>query len=77
MIEFGISKRTAIRDIEALEEIGAPITVDKGRYGGYHVLRKNSLPPVYFNQNEWYSLFLTLQLFKNLNDTPFDQSYSE
>ena len=77
VIAFGISKRTAIRDIEALEEIGAPITVDKGRYGGYHVLKNNSLPPVYFNQNEWYSLFLTLQLFKNLNDTPFDHSYSE
>lgn len=77
VIEFGISKRTAIRDVESLEELGAPITVDKGRYGGYHVLKNNSLPPVYFNQNEWYSLFLTLQLFKNLNDTPFDQSYSE
>ncbi|MGX7024858.1 helix-turn-helix transcriptional regulator [Vagococcus hydrophili] len=75
--EFDISKRTALRDIEALEEIGAPITVDKGRYGGYQVLKNSSLPPVYFNQNEWYSLFLALQLFKHLNDNPFDQSYTD
>lgn len=75
MTEFSISKRTALRDISDLENLGAPITVDKGRFGGYHVIKNNSLPPLYLNQNEWHSLFLVLQLFKQMEQSPFKTSY--
>lgn len=77
MSQFSISKRTALRDITDLEALGAPIYVDKGRFGGYHILNDSSLPPLYLNQNEWHSLFLALQLFKTLNQTPFNHSYLE
>ena len=33
--EFQISKRTALRDIATLEEIGVPLYAEHGRYGGY------------------------------------------
>lgn len=45
MQEFHISKRTALRDISSLEEIGAPIYAEYGRYGGYHLLNQMTLPP--------------------------------
>lgn len=77
MTEFSISKRTALRDIADLESLGAPITVDKGRFGGYHILNNNSLPPLYLNKEEWHSLFLALQLFKQIEQSPFDSSYIE
>ena len=75
MNEFAISKRTALRDITDLESLGAPIIVDKGRFGGYQIIKNNSLPPLYLNQNEWHSLFLVLQLFKHMEQSPFDSSY--
>lgn len=52
MTEFSISKRTALRDIADLENLGAPITVDKRRFGGYHLINTNSLPPLY-----WFCFF--------------------
>ena len=77
MTEFSISRRTALRDIADLESLGAPITVDKGRFGGYQVIKNNSLPPLYLNQNEWHSLFLVLQLFQQIEESPFKSSYQE
>lgn len=77
MEHFSISKRTALRDITELESLGAPIYVDKGRYGGYHVLQSCSLPPIYLNQEEWHSIFLSLQLLRSISNTPFNHSYQE
>ncbi|MBO0476592.1 YafY family transcriptional regulator [Vagococcus sp. DIV0080] len=75
MIEFSISKRTALRDISDLESLGAPITVNKGRFGGYHLIKTNSLPPLYLTQHEWHSLFLVLQIYKQMEQSPFNASY--
>lgn len=75
MTEFSISKRTALRDISDLEALGAPIIVNKGRFGGYQVLQNNNLPPLYLNKQEWHSLFLALQLFKHMEQSPFSSSY--
>lgn len=57
MKTFGISKSTALRDIEALENLGVPLYVENGRYGGYRVLNKPLLPPIYFNENEVLAIF--------------------
>ena len=46
MQEYGISKSTAIRDIQSLEEIGMPIFSETGRNGRYGIL-KNRLPVSY------------------------------
>ncbi len=42
MQEFQISKRTALRDIGSLEEIGAPIYAEYGRYGAIGYSTKSS-----------------------------------
>lgn len=39
MNEFQISKRTALRDITSLEEMGTPLFAEYGRYGGYRLIK--------------------------------------
>ena len=34
-----------------------PLYVENGRYGGYRVLNKPLLPPIYFNENEVLAIF--------------------
>lgn len=77
MKTFGISKSTALRDIEALENLGVPLYVENGRYGGYRVLNKPLLPPIYFNENEVLAIFFSLQLLKLVAESPFGHSYQQ
>ncbi|MDU1328193.1 MAG: YafY family protein [Enterococcus faecalis] len=77
MKTFGISKSTALRDIEALEHLGVPLYVENGRYGGYRVLNKPLLPPIYFNENEVLAIFFSLQLLKLVAESPFGHSYQQ
>lgn len=76
MTEFGISKRTALRDLEGLELLGLPFYVEKGRYGGYHLINQKILTPVYFNQDEIEAIFFALKALALLSSTPFEQSYA-
>lgn len=73
--EFNISKRTAFRDIQELERLGLPIYVKSGRNGGYTILRKTNIVPLYFTEAEIYSMIFTFQLLKLITTTPFDVSY--
>jgi len=75
MNEFKISKRTAIRDISSLEEMGAPIYVEYGRNGGYYVLEEVKLPPISFSSQEVYALYISLQVLENFMDIPFKVTY--
>jgi biotin operon repressor len=47
---FGISLRTAYRDIRALEEAGVPIVGEAGT--GYSLMEGYKLPPVMFTKEE-------------------------
>ncbi|CRH20675.1 DeoR-like helix-turn-helix domain protein (fragment) [Carnobacterium maltaromaticum] len=58
MDEFSISKSTALRDISSLEEIGVPLYAEYGKNGGYQVINQHFLPPVYFSDDEVFSIFL-------------------
>lgn len=75
MDEFHISKRTALRDIAALEEIGAPIYAEYGRYGGYRLLNHMQLPPISFNTQEMYALYFAMQSLQNFTNLPFQVSF--
>ncbi len=75
MKEFNISKRTALRDIEALEALGLYLYVENGRYGGYRIINKNLLIPVYFDNAEITSIFFALKALTLLSFTPFEKSY--
>lgn len=45
--KYGVSRSTAIRDIQSLEEIGMPIYSERGRNGHYQVLRNRLLSPFF------------------------------
>lgn len=73
--EFHISKRTALRDIASLEEMGAPIYADYGRYGGYQLAKPMSLPPISFTSQEIFALYFAMQALKSLTSSPFQISF--
>ncbi|SFC92890.1 YafY family protein [Bacillus sp. UNCCL81] len=75
MQEFQISKRTALRDVASLEEIGAPIYAEYGRYGGYRLLNQMKLPPIYFNNQEILALYFAMQSLRSFSNLPFQVSY--
>lgn len=69
--EFEISKRTALRDIASLEEMGVPLFVDYGRYGGYRLLKPMALPPISFTSQEVFALYFAMQALNSFASTPF------
>ncbi|MGE7920786.1 helix-turn-helix transcriptional regulator [Viridibacillus sp. NPDC093762] len=75
MNEFQISKRTALRDIASLEEIGTPIFVEYGRYGGYHLLKSMTLPPISFTSHEVFALYFAMQALQSFTSSPFQISF--
>lgn len=75
MTEFGISRRTALRDVASLEALGAPIYAEYGRGGGYRLLRETRLPPVSFTDREVYAIYVALQGLEGLEDAPFRAAY--
>lgn len=44
--EFGVSYRTMLRDLAALEEIGVPLYSELGAHGGYRVLTERNMRPI-------------------------------
>lgn len=64
METFAISKRTAVRDVQSLEELGLPLVVETGRYGGYQIL-KNQLTPLYFDKTNGIPFSLLYSSYKN------------
>ncbi|MGQ8875784.1 helix-turn-helix transcriptional regulator [Paenibacillus sp. TSA_86.1] len=75
MQEFHISKRTALRDIASLEEMGAPIYVEYGRYGGYRLLQQMQLPPISFNTDELHALYFAMQALRSFTSLPFQTTF--
>lgn len=75
--EFGISKRTALRDVEELESMGLALYAENGRHGGYKLINQGSLVPVYFNSEEIQAIFFSLKALDVLSSTPFKKSYTQ
>lgn len=75
MNQFGISRSTALRDLDELRELGLGIVACRGRYGGYLVEAAVPLPPIVFSEGEDLTLFFALQLLRPLTATPFGYSY--
>lgn len=63
--EFKISRATAIRDINEIQELGFPLTTELGRGGGYHVLQNHYLPAARFTPDELKAIFISFIASKN------------
>jgi predicted DNA-binding transcriptional regulator YafY len=49
---FGVTVRTAYRDLVSLRDAHLPVVAERGRGGGYALDRSYALPPVNFNARE-------------------------
>ena len=70
---FEVSKRTILRDIQALCEMSIPIAADLGPSGGYSLPPDYSLPPLALTLHEALLLRLAIQGVSQLSETPFKQ----
>lgn len=69
--EFDVSRRTVIRDLMELSELGVPLYSEVGAAGGYRVLRNHMLPPIRFTESEAFALFFASQSLKYYRSLPF------
>jgi predicted DNA-binding transcriptional regulator YafY len=70
---FETSKRTILRDVQALCEMGIPIESSTGVTGGYTLLPDYSLPPLALTLQEAILLRLALGSLSQLGDPPFKE----
>ncbi|MCG7376383.1 YafY family transcriptional regulator [Paenibacillus sp. ACRSA] len=77
MEKYDISKSTALRDIESLEQLGVPIYAEHGRYGRYGILQHQLLAPILFTMDEIYALYFAMLTLKSYQSTPFHLSVKQ
>ncbi|MCH1624027.1 helix-turn-helix transcriptional regulator [Ferdinandcohnia quinoae] len=73
--EFGVSKRTILRDLQELSEMGVPLYSEVGPHGGYQVLHERILPPIAFTEDEVVSIFFAIRGLRNYVSLPFHSEY--
>ncbi len=71
--EFSVSRRTILRDLQTLEQVGFPLYSQVGAAGGYHVLKERVLPPITFSESEAKAIFFACQSLEFYRDLPFKQ----
>lgn len=63
---LGVDARTLRRYIVTLEEMGIPITTERGRHGGYALMAGFKLPPMMFTDDEALALAVGLLAARSL-----------
>jgi predicted DNA-binding transcriptional regulator YafY len=61
-----VDVRTMRRYIRVLEDIGIPITAERGRYGAYSLVPGFKLPPLMFNDDEALAISIGLMAARGL-----------
>jgi predicted DNA-binding transcriptional regulator YafY len=69
--DFEVSRRTVLRDVQALCEIGVPIIAREGVGGGYSLPDGYALAPLPLTTGEAFLLVLALKRLEHLPDVPF------
>ncbi|WP_159883618.1 helix-turn-helix transcriptional regulator [Paenibacillus puerhi] len=71
--EFQVSKRTIMRDLQVLDELGLPLYAEYGPHGGYRVLNERLLPPIMFSEQEAVAMFFAYQSLQHYGALPFHE----
>jgi predicted DNA-binding transcriptional regulator YafY len=66
----GVDIRSARRYIGMLEELGIPVTTERGPAGGYRLMPGYKLPPLMFNEDEALALLLGLTAARRIGLSP-------
>ncbi len=72
--KFDISKRTAYRDVKALEEAGVPIYAEEGK--GYTLMEGYNLPPIMFTEEEANALITAGELISRNKDASLIENHN-
>ncbi|MFD1776581.1 helix-turn-helix transcriptional regulator [Paenibacillus rhizophilus] len=75
-LEFGVSSRTILRDLQELGELGVPLYSEVGPHGGYQVLNERILPPIAFTEEEAVALFFACHALRHYSYIPFETEAS-
>ncbi|MGN7357017.1 helix-turn-helix transcriptional regulator [Paenibacillus sp. SAF-054] len=67
-----VSRRTILRDIQLLSEIGVPLAAASGPHGGYSLMEGFQLPPLQLSAREALCVLFALQGLTGYTDTPFN-----
>jgi predicted DNA-binding transcriptional regulator YafY len=68
---FEVSRRTVLRDVQALSEMGVPVIAREGPGGGYSLPVNYRTQPLPLTANEAFLLLLALTTVERLSDLPF------
>ena len=71
---FEVSRRTILRDMQALSEIGVPVIAREGAGGGYELPADYALAPLALSPQEAFLLLLALRPLRQLSEVPFAQA---
>ncbi len=71
---FGVTVRTAYRDLDALREADLPLVAERGRGGGYALDRSYNLPPINLNAREAAVLISGGEWLARMRVIPFTSS---
>lgn len=69
-----VSKRTVLRDMQALSEMGVPLYAVSGPGGGYRLMDGYRLAPLQLTADEALTLLLALDGMTKYSDGPFQQA---
>lgn len=69
--EFGVSRRTMLRDLHALSEMGVPLFSTPGPGGGYELLPGRRLLPLALSVEEAIGVVLSYEAFLQYAQSPF------
>lgn len=72
--KFEVSKRTIIRDMQALSEMGVPVYAVPGPSGGYRLMEGYHLPPLHLNSDEALVVLFALNAMTKITDSPFNRA---
>jgi predicted DNA-binding transcriptional regulator YafY len=72
--ELSVSERTVHRYITMLDEMGIPIYSERGRYGGFSLVRGYKLPPMVFTAEEATVLYMGANLIRDVWGHTYDDA---
>jgi len=69
--EFGVSRRTMLRDLRALSEMGVPLMATPGPHGGYALIAEQRMLPLTLTVNEALGMVLSYEALLQYAESPF------
>lgn len=67
--KFEVSKRTILRDMQSLSEMGVPLVSMTGPTGGFQLMEGYQLSPLQFTSQEALTILVSLQAMTKMTDT--------